>query len=190
VCSSDLTLELGVLGVPLGDIVDYAPVMAEPTPERISTSLLVTGPIKAKALMAGGMRRTQAVQQAASTMAGAGYRQAINGGRDTISDTVRADPRAAGWQRVASPLCCAFCAMLASRGPVYQSEESASFEPHDLCNCAPEVVYSRDTPWTPQAQQFRDAWQIATEGANGPKESLNAFRRYLQGERVAANAAD
>lgn len=184
------TLELGVLGVPLGEIMDFAPVLAEPVRDRIATSLLVTGPVRAKALMAGGMRIQQAIQQAGPIMAGAGYRQAIEGGRGTLTETTANDPRAVGWQRVASPICCPFCLMLTSRGPVYGSEETASFEAHDHCGCTAEPVYSRDTPWTAQASAARDAWQVATEGANGPQESLNAFRRYVQGERVAANNAD
>lgn len=45
--------------------------------------------------------------------------------RDTIAGNGALDRVKVGYQRVPKPGCCAFCGMLASRGAVYDSEESA-----------------------------------------------------------------
>jgi hypothetical protein len=62
------------------------------------------------------------------------------GGRETITSTVKADPRAVGYERVTSGSACDFCSMLADRGAVY-GEASADFEAHDGCACGAEPVY-------------------------------------------------
>lgn len=47
--------------------------------------------------------------------------------RDTIRGNARHDPRRPRYARVSNPGCCAFCALMSSRGYVYGSEDSASF---------------------------------------------------------------
>jgi len=41
------------------------------------------------------------------------------------------------WRRLTSTKACNFCVMLADRGAVYWSEQTASFKPHDNCACFP-----------------------------------------------------
>lgn len=55
--------------------------------------------------------------------------------RMTIADNAAADPRADGWQRVASGASCLFCRMLADRGGVYTADTS-HFASHDHCKCS------------------------------------------------------
>jgi hypothetical protein len=65
------------------------------------------------------------VDKALSLMLGGLSRIVLNGGRDTISDAVAADPATPTFARHASANACAFCAMVASRGAVYTSAASA-----------------------------------------------------------------
>jgi len=58
--------------------------------------------------------------------------------------------------RVASANSCAFCAMLASRGPVYK-EETVDFEAHDHCTCGSEPVYE-GAEWPPNSKEYQDLW--------------------------------
>jgi hypothetical protein len=68
--------------------------------------------------------------------------------------------------------------MLASRGPDYTSEATASFEAHDGCQCGGEPVYSTTAAWPQNSQRYRDLWDEHAAGADDP---LNSFRRALAG---------
>lgn len=129
-------------------------------------------------------------------------RQVLNGGRETIDTNVEADRTCIGWVRVTDGDPCAFCAMLASRGPVYKSRETAQggrnteritgpqlvnvpyservggYRAHNHCGCTAEPVYSTDTDWPGRSREFHELWQDSTKGFSG-KDALNAFRRAL-----------
>lgn len=110
----------------------------------------------------------------------------MRGGWDTIEESVRSDRRALGWQRVTSGDPCAFCAMVASRGPIYK-EDTVDFEAHDHCSCEPEPVYSESvfedrSLWPETSRRLRDTWDEVASGAEDP---LNAFRRALEGREAA-----
>lgn len=155
-------------------------------PVEITASLRATG-------LAGTMRALRAGQspQAAKRTgfvqaSGSAGRLALTGGNDTIIGSAQADRRALGWQRVTSSDPCAFCRMLASRGPVYKRERTASFNAHDHDACTAEVVYE-GSELTGQAREFRRQWDEAQRQAREAGEpglftakgALNAFRRYL-----------
>lgn len=161
----------------IGTVADLKVVFAAPVDVKaVTTSLLVTGPWSVKTAMTRGVQLARAADVAQARTAAAGMRHALDGGRDTLLDTVAADPKALGWARVASGNACAFCAMVASRGPEYKSEESANFEAHDGCQCGAEPVYQADAAWPPNSQRYRDLWDEHASGADNP---LNAFRRAL-----------
>lgn len=145
-------------------------------PARLAASLMVTGPIKIKNLTSRAVTLDRAVGIASSTAARAAMRHALDGGRQTVQLTVANDTEAIGWSRVTSDAPCAFCAMLAGRGPDYNTEDTASFEAHDGCSCSAEPVYSGDQPWAPGAQHFRDLWDDVTRGLSGD-DAINAFRQ-------------
>jgi hypothetical protein len=106
-------------------------------------------------------------------------RLVLGGGRDTIIGAVAEDPRTARWQRITSGQPCDFCAMLAIRGAVFGSEESADFETHDHCSCAVEAAYEGSAlPLTSQA--LRSQWDTVTAGLSGD-DARNAFRQSLTG---------
>lgn len=90
-------------------------------------------------------------------------RQILNGGRTTLVDTVRNDRRARGYSRVTDGAPCAFCALLAGRGAVYNSEGSASFEAHGKCGCTAEPVYFTDAPLSASAKRWDDLYSEAAK---------------------------
>jgi hypothetical protein len=109
-------------------------------------------------------------------VSGASARLALEGGRETITGTVRTDGLVTGWIRVPSGSACAFCAMIASRGPVFK-EETVGFQAHDHCACVPEP-YHDGSAWPAVNEQFRDQWNEVTAGKGG-RDALNAFRAHL-----------
>jgi len=104
-----------------------------------------------------------------SNVEGEVTRHVLNGGRSTIVETVRGDSRARGYTRVTDGAPCAFCAMLAGRGPVYNSDTSGSFDAHRKCGCTAEPVYFTDAPWSPSAKRWDDLYRAAAKAV--PKDS-------------------
>lgn len=108
-------------------------------------------------------------------------RHAVQAGRDAVRDTAdRSDNL--GWARVLSGAeNCAWCVMLASRGPVYKSEDSAraATTSHDFCDCV-FVLAPRRGRWEGQDRYelAEDLWGEATRGFYG-NDALNALRRQL-----------
>ncbi|ROO51453.1 hypothetical protein EDC02_6331 [Micromonospora sp. Llam0] len=146
-----------------------------------------------------GMRSAAAAGQSAQAAARTGLVRAsgsavwmvLGGGRRTVTDSVRADRQAAGWQRVTSGSPCAFCAMIASRGPAFTSQRGARFQAHDHCACTAEPFYEGSRP-VPGNERLRRAWDAAQRQARDSGElsrgtsndALNAFRRYLAGDQT------
>lgn len=121
---------------------DLKPVLAGPAPaEAVATSLLVTGPISLKKAAARGVLLAKALPTAQAASSAAAMRHVLNGGRETITHTIRRDPDASGWRRVTSGRACAFCSMLAGRGAVY-SADTVDFQCHDGCSCNAEPVWN------------------------------------------------
>lgn len=123
-------------------------------------------------------------------VAGTLTKSVLAGGRMTIIGTAHVDSAALGWSRVTSGDPCTFCRSLAARGPVYKSEQSADFHPHDHCGCQAEIVY----PGTPvrsgaraQSREYQVEYKMAQEWAkaNGNPSTdtsnpqLNNYRRWL-----------
>lgn len=165
----------GDLNVLLADTYD---------PVALQTSLRVTGPVTVKQSIAAGASEAVAVQRGLVAVSGAVARFVLGGGRDTILRTVQADREALGYMRVTSGKTCAFCAMLASRGPVYKTQKTAGARGsgnryHDHCDCAVEAVYHRDTALPDSTQRFERLWMESTAGLSG-QEARNAFRRAYE----------
>ena len=150
--------------------------------QAVRTSLLVTGPYRIWALLGKGGTLGDAARTAFTTSAAAATRHVLNGGREFIGGAVAQDSRALGWIRVTSGNPCAFCALLASRGPVYGAS-TAGFQAHDACGCVAEPVYSRDTEWPGRAREWADLY---AEAARGQRDPLNAFRRAYEAGAVAS----
>lgn len=162
---------VGDLGVVLADAYD---------PIALRTSLSVTGPVTVNRSLSTGATEAVAAQRALVAVSGAVSRHILNGGRETILRTVEADGKALGYMRVTSGKTCAFCAMLASRGPVYKTEKTAGARGsgnryHDHCDCAVEPVYSRHAVVPANSLRFEQLWITSTAGLGG-QEARNAFR--------------
>lgn len=145
-------------------------------------SLLVTGPGELKRRAGRGESEAQAKRGGLVVVSGSATRHVLNGGRGATLKLVEADEKAIGWARVTDNDPCAFCAMLASRGPAYKTQATASFQPHDQCACTAEPVYSRSAAWPGRAREFNRLWYAATKGYSG-KDAINAFRRAHDARR-------
>jgi hypothetical protein len=169
------------------------PRIAAATPEDlIQTSLYVTGENAARAALQAGKRHEEVRATALVRTSGALARHVLDGGRNSIIESVRADPRALGWARVTDGNPCYFCLTLASRGAVYKDETTADFQAHDHCGCVAMPVY-KGTALPEQTRRFRDIYdQAQREGVesgqlqpdeNTPAARLNAVRRHLAAQQ-------
>jgi hypothetical protein len=159
-------------------------------PNRIRTSLLVTGPVAFKQRIARGIPEQQAWDLSQADVAGAASRHVLNGGREMVMDAAKKDEVALRFARVTGDDPCAFCAMLASRGPEYLSEFSATTAKagsaragqsfHDRCQCTILPLFDENPAngWTDRSLQFSKLWADSTKGWSGTN-ALNAFRRAL-----------
>lgn len=155
----------------------HTSILAPEKPLRMyEVSFGVTGPSEVKKSISDGLTFDQGISKAMITLQGAVDRHVTNAGRDTITENIKKDKQAVGWQRLSSTGSpCYFCAMLISRGPVYKSKKQASFQSHDTCHCFPEPMYIKGD-WAPVATNTADLWKKATKGLSG-KDAINAFRR-------------
>jgi len=160
-------------------------------PVRLHKTLDVTGPVEFKKAIAAGKSPAQAVDAAAVRMAGSTQYLALEAGRDVMQGAIERDERATGWSRVTDNDPCAWCAMLASRGPVYKSAKTAG-DPrqggnsyHDHCGCAAWPAFTLDEPFVGVADQLYEAWLRETRGRGG-KEAVKVFRRWWEAEGRAA----
>lgn len=162
--------------------------------EQIRTSLAVVGPQSylnkvaeidrldlsptSRAAMMREAKATSAKRAAAATL-----RHVQSGGRATLLDTVRRDSTVVAWVRVTRAKPCFFCAVLASRGPVFESdsfdisdslfEGPGDVKVHDQCQCSLKPVRDRrNDPLVADTEKFTDMW--ARWGAGGTRPSGNA----------------
>lgn len=113
--------------------------------EQLATVLRVTTAAAVKAATARGVNADRAMANAFVRSSGEITRLVLDGGRDTIRQTVAQDPECRGWERVGSGSACDFCQMLIGRGAVYKAD-TAKFASHGHCACTPQPVYRTDVP--------------------------------------------
>lgn len=162
--------------------------------DRLESALDVTGPVEFKKAIAAGKTPQQAMDAAAVRMVGSTQYLALEGGRSVMKRSIEADERATGWARVTDNDPCYWCAMLASRGPVYKSAKTAG-DPrrdgtayHDHCACQAWPAFTLDEPFVGVAESLYDDWLRVTKGTGG-KDAVNAFRRWWEAEGRAGYAA-
>lgn len=148
-----------------------------PSVEQIHTAIDATAKAGVYNAFKSGKSYEQAMANGLVRVSGATGRLVMNAGRDTIIESVKRDSLALGWERVTSGKPCAFCAMLASRGPVY-SEETVDFQAHDHCSCWAEPVYA-DGGWSEQNKAFDGLWRdAASEFGHAP--SIKEWRQFYE----------
>lgn len=110
-------------------------------------------------------------------------RHARQAGREAVTDTADSAGERIGWARVLTgEENCPWCAMLASRGPVYSSERAARFRGghaadtyHDHCDCEAILVRKgRDWKGREEYERLEDLWATSTAGLSG-KDAAKAF---------------
>jgi hypothetical protein len=137
-----------------------------------------------------GMSMPSASRQGLVRVSGELTKLVLSGGRMTITTAVKEDPRALGWARVTSGEPCAFCRLLASRGPIYKTEKSADFEAHDHDVCMPEAVFAGkqdEGPSVAESEKYLREYQQAqawarssgTMSSGTSNDALNNYRRWL-----------
>lgn len=112
-------------------------------------------------------------------------------GRDTVRQAAQQDPQAVLYARVAALGACSFCKLMASRGAVYATADTAGREAddrfsgdasvvkfHDNCHCGIVPVFrGQRFELSPQAAKWD---RIYREHAQGhPGDQLRLFRRAL-----------
>ena len=120
---------------------------------------------------------------------GAGYVDwaGVSAGREDIAYAVKRDRRVVKVARGLGPNPCAWCSMLASRGFVYASKESAGFnafgrsEWHRNCHCYPIVRFSTRTDGSLPAINlyFEQKWEEVTKGKSG-QAARTEWRRWVE----------
>jgi len=149
-------------------------------------SLIVTGPVGQKSKRSRGKTLQQARDESFVESSGAATRQVLTGGRQSLLTLLDEDPQAVGWARVTDGDPCSFCAMLSSRGIVYNTETSAAFQAHDGCACTAEPAYSRGAPLPGRAAEFQRLWNEHIRGRYSGAEARRQWRRlYEQMQREA-----
>jgi len=143
-----------------------------------------TGIAAFKRAISLGRSPEEALQIAGVTLSGSISRLVLSGGRDAILGNVRKDRQAVGWARLTDKDPCAWCSMLASRGPVYRSRHTAEFAAHDHCACMPIAAWSRDEAWLQHSRDLYEQWQQVTAGHSGA-DARKEWRRYWDNRKGA-----
>lgn len=151
----------------------------EPPRALIETTARITGARAYGRSLTARMPETRALQNAGVQIAGAMSRIALDAGRQTVMAAVAEDREAIGWIRITDADPCAFCSMLAGRGPVF-SEDTADFQAHAHCACIAAAVWSRDEAWLGHSEDLYQQWKRETAGESG-KDAIRAWRRYWDG---------
>lgn len=135
----------------------------------------------------------QVSDRAAATVA----RHAQQAGREAVEDAANASGPIVGWARVLSGSeNCGFCAMLASRGPVYRSEHVVKYTNiagtdtyHDHCDCQ-AVLVRKGADWVGRGEyeHLSALWASSTRGVHG-KAAVAAFSKAWKQDQAAQVAA-
>jgi len=153
----------------------------------LSGTLDSTGPWTFLRGIQAGKTPQQALQGAGVRMSGAASRLVLQPLREVVIEAVKADPEAIGWARVTASNPCSFCALLASRGFAYKTEQAAGFSAHDSCRCVAVAGFSNDDAELLYSKDLQAAWWKVTDGLSG-KDARNAWRRWwdAQGKQLPA----
>lgn len=122
---------------------------------------------------------------------GAAQKLVADRGRATLRQAVKADPQAVAYARAAALGACAFCRLMASRGAVYATAESAGRDAnalftgdasvvkfHNDCHCAIVPVFrGQRFELSPHAQEWDRLYREYAQGH--PGDQLRLFRRAI-----------
>lgn len=158
-------------------------------PERILTSLRVTGPVAWKRALSRGADPMAASRIAQGATTRSLTRHVLDGGRGAVLSAMMGDDKAHGYMRVSDGKPCAFCAMLVSRGAVYKAEATADFKSHDGCGCGCVPFWEATPAHSRQAESFGDLWARSGARFSGAR-ALAEFRRAYEAEHAPGPRRD
>jgi hypothetical protein len=171
-----------------------------PRDRAVEVSLNVTGPIgqKSKIKRKKPLRLVQ--DESFVQAAGAASRHVLDGGNRSALKLIEDDDRLIGYIRVTDGDPCYFCAMLASRGPVYRTprragpnvrgernaraglafEGEGAWKVHDNCACTVEPVFSSNTQWPGRGREFEQLWRDNIAKRYSGDEAVRQWRRVYE----------
>lgn len=106
--------------------------------------------------------------------------------RQTIAESVQADPDRPRWARIPrGDQTCAFCLVLASRGPTYRTAAAAGEDDpnkfHDWCDCEPVMFWRGDPlPEDYDPGALFDKYDTAANQVGGPRSNFKAILAQLR----------
>ncbi|MEU3690540.1 hypothetical protein [Streptomyces narbonensis] len=117
------------------------------------------------------------LENIATGVQGEAQKAVSDGGREAIVGATQLDPRALRWMRVPEAGACGFCVMVASRGAVYASANSAGGikggEFHPNCRCEVVPIFSNKYEDPDAVREAKQRWKAS--GAT----SVQEFNRYI-----------
>ena len=150
----------------------------------LDRQLILSGPIRIKTLVGNGTDRSAAVADARRRV-GATAMKAVRD-RDRLDIIYSCRKQRVRCRRVTVGKTCAFCCMLAARGPVY-TKDTAAFQAHVYCDCTYEPVDTSFGKWKAKEASDHDLELVdlydeavasqKAAGASGLSDLLARMRR-------------
>ena len=148
--------------------------------------LTLSGPVTRRVAIRQGASEEEALSLARQRVRTGTSKAAYD--RDRLSVIRSARKSRLRARRVIVGKTCAFCSMLAARGPVY-APETAAFQAHPHCDCTYEISDQTPKAWragqaTPHEEEICDAYEAAAKsvpqnlsGKERQREIMMAMRR-------------
>lgn len=148
--------------------------------------LTLSGPVTRRVALRQGASEEEALALARRRVRTGASKAAYD--RDRLSVIRSARKSRLRARRVIVGKTCAFCSMLAARGPVY-TPETAAFQAHPHCDCTYEISDQTPKAWrdgraTPHEEEICDAYEAAAKsapqnlsGKERQREIMMAMRR-------------
>lgn len=146
------------------------PALADSSLDR---QLMLSGPIRVKTLVAGGTDRTSAVADARRRVGATAMKSVRD--RDRLDIIYSCRKQRVRCRRVTVGKTCAFCCMLAARGPVY-TKDTAAFQAHVYCDCTYEPVDVPNAKWK------------ATEASDHDLELVDLYDEAVASQKAAGTS--
>lgn len=152
--------------------------------------LTLSGPVTRRVAIRQGASEEEALALARRRVRTGASKAAYD--RDRLSVIRSARKSRLRARRVIVGKTCAFCSMLAARGPVY-TPETAAFQAHPHCDCTYEISDQTPKAWrdgraTPHEEEICDAYEAAAKstpqnlsGRERQREIMMAMRRQAPG---------
>lgn len=152
--------------------------------------LTLSGPVTRRVAIRQGASEQEALALARQRVRTGASKAAYD--RDRLSVIRSARKSRLRARRVIVGKTCAFCSMLAARGPVY-TPETAAFQAHPHCDCTYEISDQTPKAWresraTPHEEEICDAYEAAAQsvpqnlsGKERQREIMATMRRQSPG---------